>query len=194
MMRKVKGIFAVATAAIGLTALTAQAQQPEVAVVDIQEIIENFYKTPIEEKKINDEMEPETKPLEVKVAKLREMGEQFKTEQEKLRAEGLSDEDKKAIGQTLEKILKERQPLQAEVMRERAVASQKLVKLRRDMEQRMLGEIKDMISAVADKNGIDFVVDKSFLPKSKDKLVLYVSAGMTDMTDVVIQSLNATKP
>ena len=64
---------------------------------------------------------------------------------------------------------------------------------RGEMEKALVGEIKATVNSIVEAQGLDLVFDKSFLPKA-NKVILYTSDKVKDITADVIASLNKGAP
>lgn len=178
--------FLVSTALASL----ASAQGIKIAVVDMQDALNRYYKTDIEVEKINSMADEKRKNIDERQAAYQQMTDKL-TELDKTARDTLLSEDKRKDAMTqLQALVQERQAKAQEIADAQRKASAEVMQARQEMESTLVGEIKAAVNAIVEAQGHDLVFDKSFLPKA-NKAILYTSENVVDLTEEVVASLNA---
>ncbi len=182
-------------AALVLPAFTGHvsAQELKIAVVDMQDALNRFYKTDIEVKKINDMADEKRKNLDERSAAYQQMTSKA-AELDAVYRDTANAESKRkeALGQ-LQTLLQERDAKGKEIADAQRKASNEVMAARQEMEASLVDEIKSTVNKIVEAQGLDLIFDKSFLPKA-NKAILYTSANVKDLTDEVVSALNAGAP
>jgi len=164
-----------------------------VAVIDMQEVLNEYFKTKIQVEKLNALVDRRQKKIEelgeVLKPKVVELGELRK----KMGDEALSKESRKKVAEEFEALVKEASVIEKERLYRSQKASVEITTARSEMEKILLAEIKIEMKAVIESHGIDLVFDKSFLPKA-NKAIMNTSERVNDLSKKVIDSLNAKAP
>ena len=185
-------LCAIAIAA-GVSGLTASAQDLKIAVVDMQEALNKYYKTDIEVGKINTMAEEKRKSLDGYQAAYQQMTNKM-TELDKTARDTLLDESvRKDALEQLQALAQERAVKGQEIGDAQRKASAEVMQARTEMEESLVAEIKGVLDAVVTAQGLDLVFDKSFLPKA-NKAIVHTSENVLDLTEEVISKLNAAAP
>ena len=72
-------------------------------------------------------------------------------------------------------------------------AQQEIIEARQKMEQTLVATIREIVDGICVSKGLDLVYDKSFLPKA-NKVILFTSDKVPDLTDGIIAELNKDAP
>jgi len=172
---------------------SASAQNLRIAVVDMQDALNRFYKTEIEVTKINEMADEKRKNIDERQAAYQQMTNQLaeldKTARDTLHAESIRQE---AV-EKLQVLVQERQAKANEIADAQRKASAEVMQARTEMEATLVSEIKASVDAIVEAQGHDLVFDKSFLPKA-NKAILYISDNVVDLTEEVVAALNAGAP
>jgi len=181
------------TVAASVFGLNATAQELKIAVVDMQESLNKYYKTDIEVGKINAMADEKRKSLDEHQAAYQQMTTKM-TELDKTARDTLLDESvRKGALEQLQALAQERAVKGQEIADAQRKASAEVMQARTEMENTLVGEIKETVNSVVEAHGLDLVFDKSFLPKA-NKAIVYTSANVKDVTEEVISQLNADAP
>ncbi len=187
-------IFCVmALVVFGAAPVSAQDGGIKIAVVDMQKALNDFYKTEIEVKKINQQADEKRKNLDERQATYQQMTSQMTALDKKVRDTVLSDTIRKKAMEELQALAQERAAKAKEIGDAQRKASTELMQARSEMEATLVGEIKTTVNSIVEAQGLDLVFDKSFLPKA-NKVILYTSDKVKDLTAEVVASLNANAP
>ncbi|MEM9283160.1 MAG: OmpH family outer membrane protein [Verrucomicrobiota bacterium] len=185
--------FFVIAAAVSFFATTLNAQDLKIAVVDMQQALNDYYKTEIEVGKINAMADEKRKGLDERQAVYQQMTTQM-TELDKTVRDTLLDESvRKDAMEELQALAQERAAVGQEIADAQRKASSEVMQARTEMESTLVGEIKETVNAIVEAQGLDLVFDKSFLPKA-NKAILFTSENVPDLTEEVLGALNAGAP
>ncbi|MAS96408.1 MAG: hypothetical protein CMO55_24730 [Verrucomicrobiales bacterium] len=173
--------------------LNASAQDLQIAVVDMQTALNDYYKTDIEVKKINELADEKRKNLDEREAAYQQMTSQMAELDKVVRDTSLAEEPRKEAMEKLQALAQERSAKGKEIADAQRKASAEVMKARSEMEATLVGEIKETVNTIVESQGLDLVFDKSFLPKA-NKAILYTSQNVKDLTAEVVSTLNAGAP
>jgi len=189
-------VLVLGMAAFGLHGFSAFAQDSgglKIAVVDMQKILNEFYKTEIEVKKINAQADEKRKNLDERQAAYQQMTSQMTDLDKTARDTALGEKIRKDAMKKLQALIQERAAKAKEIGDAQRKASTELMTARSEMESTLVNEIKATVNSIVEAQGLDLVFDKSFLPKA-NKVILYTSEKVKDLTAEVVKSLNANAP
>lgn len=184
-----------ALSALFLTASvpSVSAQGIKIAVVDMQDALNRYYKTDIEVGKINAMADEKRKNIDERQAAYQQMTDKAMELDKTARDTLLSEDKRKAALTELQALVQERDAKAKEIQDAQRKASAEVMQARQEMEATLVGEIKDAVNAIVEAEGHDLVFDKSFLPKA-NKAILYISENVVDLTEGVVSALNAGAP
>ena len=171
----------------------ASGQGIKIAVVDMQDALDRYYKTEIEVGKINAMADEKRKNIDERQAAYQQMTEKAVELDKTARDTLLAEQKRKDAIEELQALMHEREAKAKEIQDAQRKASSEVMQARQEMEQTLIGEIKDSVNAIVEAEGHDLVFDKSFLPKA-NKAILYISENVVDLTEAVVSSLNAGAP
>lgn len=174
-------------------AVDASAQGIKIAVVDMQDALNRYYKTDVEVGKINAMADEKRKNIDERQAAYQQMTDKAMELDKTARDTLLSEDKRKAALQELQALIQEREAKAKEIQDAQRKASSEVMQARQAMEATLVGEIKDAVNAIVEAEGHDLVFDKSFLPKA-NKAILYTSENVVDLTEGVVSALNAGAP
>lgn len=181
----------IALAFLGAAPLSAQ--EIKIAVVDMQEALNQYYKTDIQVKQINDLADEKRKNLDERQAAYQQMTNQMVELDTVYKDTALSEAKRKEALTKLQSLFQEREAKAKEIADARRKAAAEIQTARQEMEATLVGEIKKTVDTIVQSQGLDLVFDKSFLPKA-NKAILYTSANVKDLTAEVVSTLNAGAP
>ena len=164
-----------------------------VAVIDMQEVLNKYYKTKIEINKLNALVDRREAMMKKMAEAMKEPLAKLKELQEKIADESLSDTARKEAKEQFQKLALEEAGREKLIAYRRQKAAVEIATARKEMETTLLVEIKREMKGVIKSNGIDLVLDKSFLPKA-NKAIIYTSARVIDLSGKLVESLNKKVP
>ena len=183
-------LFCVSAILLSAFGLEASAQGLKIAVVDMQDALNRYYKTEIEVEKINGMAEEKRKNIDERQASYQMMTNQMTELDKTVRDTLLAEDKRKEAMEKLQALAQERANKGKEIADAQRKASSEVMTARSEMEATLVGEIKDAVNAIVEAQGHDLVFDKSFLPKA-NKAILYTSDNVVDLTEEVVGALNA---
>lgn len=167
----------------------ASSQGIKIAVVDMQEALNLYYKTEKEVEKINAMADEKRKNIDERQAAYQQMTTKMAELDKTVRDTTLAEATRKKAMEELQALAQERAAKGKEIADAQRKASSEVMQARSDMEATLVGEIKEAVNAIVETQGHDLVFDKSFLPKA-NKAILYTSSNVVDLTDEVVAALN----
>lgn len=178
---------------LGLLALTGAHAQTKIAVIDLQSVFNNYYKTKDAEAVLKDRAAGFEKEKNEMMSDYQKMVEEAQKLRDASTDKTLSVTAQQDKAKALDAKVQDLRNKEAQ-MREFASVRQKEFQ---DQQQRMRGgivdEINKFISDVGAKEKYTLILDKSGVSMNGTSIVLY-SQDVKDITDDVTKALNATKP
>lgn len=172
---------------------SASGQELKIAVIDMQEALNQFYKTEIQVQQINDLADEKRKNLDERQAAYQQMNNKMAELDAVYKDTALAESKRKEALEQLQALFQERQAKGKEISDAQRKASAEVMTARQEMEATLVDEIKKTVDTIVQAQGLDLVFDKSFLPKA-NKAILYTSENVKDLTAEVISTLNAGAP
>ncbi len=185
--------FCLALLALLSAAPAVRAQELKIAVVDMQEALNQYYKTEIQVKQINDLADEKRKNLDERQAAYQQMTNQMAELDTIYKDTALSEAKRKDALEKLQALFQERNVKGKEIADAQRKYSAEVMTARQEMEATLVEEIKQAVDNIVKEQGLDLVFDKSFLPKA-NKAILYTSPNVKDLTADVVAVLNANAP
>lgn len=189
MKFKLPTFLCLAAFALCSTGTNASAQGIKIAVVDMQEALNLYYKTEKEVEKINAMADEKRKNIDERQAAYQQMTTKMAELDKTVRDTTLAEATRKKAMEELQALAQERAAKGKEIADAQRKAQSEVMQARSDMEATLVGEIKEAVNAIVETQGHDLVFDKSFLPKA-NKAILYTSSNVVDLTDEVVAALN----
>jgi Skp family chaperone for outer membrane proteins len=183
-------VSAIALSAFGMNA---SAQGLKIAVVDMQDALNRYYKTDIEVGKINAMADEKRKNIDERQAAYQQMTAKMADLDKTVRDTTLAEGTRKEAMEQLQALAQERAVKGKEIQDAQRKASAEVMEARSGMEKTLVDEIKSAVTVIVETQGHDLVFDKSFLPKA-NKAILYTSKNVMDLTEEVVATLNAGAP
>ncbi len=186
-------LIALSTLLLTLTGTDVSGQELKIAVVDMQEALNQYYKTEIQVKQINELADEKRKNLDERQAAYQQMTTQMSELDVVYRDTSLAEAKRKEAMEKLQALFEERNAKGKEISDAQRKASAEVMTARQEMEATLVAEIKATVDAIVEAQGLDLVFDKSFLPKA-NKAILYTSSNVKDLTEEIVKTLNAGAP
>ncbi len=184
---------AIAFLAILLAGGPTFAAEQKIATVEMNRIFENYYKTKLANVTLRDEASGLLKSRKDLVEDYQKAGDDYKKALEEANNQALSaDEREKRKKETEGKLLKVNDLRQQLEQFEKSATSQ-LEERQRIATEKIVAEIRAVISNQAKARGITLVLDSGVVGPSKTGVVLY-NSGDHDLTDSVLKEINANAP
>ncbi|MCB1236376.1 MAG: OmpH family outer membrane protein [Verrucomicrobiae bacterium] len=173
--------------------MPADAQNIKIGVVDMQECLNQFYKTPIELKKVTDLATEKTKELDGRRADYESMTKKAAELDARARDTSLGAEPRQQALGELQQVLQERAAKGQEIAAAEQKIRAEILEARQKMETSLVELVREQVDAATTQQGLDLVFDKSFLPKA-NKVIVFTSKNVPDVTGSVVAALNKDAP
>ena len=167
--------------------------QTKIAVVDVKVAVDKYHKKGTLSEELNASALEKTSALNKLKASYQSMTAKMVGYDEAMNDLSLSNEVR---GEAREKLVTksaERDILAREIDSKSRKVQTELNSQRDAMESILAKDIKAMVMEVAAAKGFDLAFDKSYLPNSEYKSILYTSDNIVDLTEDVIARLNANR-
>ena len=184
-----RSALTVIAAVFTLAASSVYAQDTKIALVDMQQALNDYNRTKVEVDKINAFGEEKPKALDEKKAALKQITDKMVELQKTAADSALDEAPRKAAAEQFQALAKERYAKLKEIADDERKASQELLKARQEMEAALVADIRGVMEQLAKSQSVDLIFDKSFLPKA-NKAIIYSSANVIDLTGEIVGVLN----
>jgi len=161
-----------------------------IAVVDMQETLNRYYRTEVEIEKINEIADEKSRSLDERQAAFQEDGNRGLELQRTMSDTSLAEAVRREAAEKLQVFARERQVRAAEIAAAQRKSAAELSQARSEIEATLVSEIRSALNEIAASRGYDLVFDKSFLPKAS-KSIIRVSEEVPDLTEDLVAALNA---
>ncbi len=190
-----KPIFRKTVAAIGIFSLfiCAAHAQPKIALIDLKKVFDSYYKTKQADANIKDEATDLEKQRQEMLADFKKGEADWKKLIDKSNDQAITAEERASSKQSAEKQLVELKGLEQTVARFEQSSRAKLEEKMRRKRDAILQEIRDIISSKAKAAGYTMVLDSAAMSRNDTPVLMY-SSGENDITDSVLNQLNASAP
>ncbi len=188
-MKANRSILTLIAVALSFTGAFAAGQEIKIAVVDMQQALNDYNRTKQEVDKINAFSEEKTKELDEKKASLKQITDKMVELQKTATDTSLAEDMRKSAAEEFQGLSRERNAKIKEIADDERKAAQELLKARQEMEAALVTDIQGVMKQLAESKGIDLVFDKSFLPKA-NKAIIFTSDNVVDLTAEIVGILN----
>ena len=172
---------------------SAAAAEPRIATVDLKKVFEDYFKTKLANASLQDEAQGLLKDRKGLVEDYQKAVDEYKKAQEEANNQALSaDEREKRKKEAEGKLIRVNDLKQSMEQFERTATSN-LEEKQRIAKDKILTEIRNVITAQAKAGGFTLVLDSAAEGLSKTGVVLY-NSGENDLTTAVLKELNANAP
>ncbi len=180
-------------ATVGLVAAVVSAGEIKIAVVDGSRVLKSYYKTELADTHIQQQLEDFSAERDKLLADHRKLKQEFESLRAEAQNKALTDAARDRKSEQAEDKLTE--VIEYEnTIREKAASRKKQIEGEgRKIHSELAKAVKSAVQACASKGGYGLVLESGGLLANGLEPVLYASPAM-DITDQVIQLLNAGKP
>ena len=172
-----------------LVGLNLSVSAQKIAVVDLEKVFKDYYKTPQIEELLKKQQQVFQDYLMKKNESAMELDKKFRVAFDRSQNITLSQEERKKATEEAEKITQDLQVIRTEMQTYAQAKQEDLLKLANLKRNELLQEITETIKQLAINQGYDFVLDLSAKSASAIPVVLY-SKNNVDLTLEVITILN----
>ncbi|QQL46015.1 OmpH family outer membrane protein [Sulfuriroseicoccus oceanibius] len=184
----------IVTLVLGAMALgTAAAQDLKLGVVDMRQVIENYYKTKQARIDLNERQTEIQRDLDLRRAKLRDLAKQLEELKKDFQSAEMKPEFRRIKQEEYEQKFQDARALEKDI---EVVTNQKRRQLQAELERMFRGirdEVQNIVQERAKADAYDLVFDKSGVGLGGTPLMLY-SKDATDFTEAVLSELNKDAP
>lgn len=168
--------------------------QGRIATVDLRKLFDGYWKT----KQADAALKERAADLDKEFKGLRDDFQKGKEDYQKLLAgandQAVSSEEREKRKKSAETKLKDLKEMEETIVQFERQARTTLDEQRRRMRENILGEVRNVINARAKSAGYTLVLDTAAETGNNTPVVLFANTGENDMTDAVLQQLNAGAP
>lgn len=186
-MTQFKHIYLITTM-FAATLGSAMADKPQIAVVDIQRLFNEYFRTEEAQLQFNKDYAGIQKRVNQKIETVNEMILELKEIDKKLKNENV-DERKQKLAKEFQLIEQERQMLINEMRREEKNEKEDVDRRKAASMQGIMSEIRSKVISFSKKGNYDFVFDQSGKNTNQVSFFLYLKDA-TDITEVLLKELN----
>jgi Skp family chaperone for outer membrane proteins len=161
---------------------------PKIAIVDMNLVLKDYYKTQEVEDRLKSVAEGYQKDLNDRRESYSKLMDQIRTLQEEARDTSLSDAKRKEKQDALQDKVKEARVREQENSNFVRTASGLMQDQRRNATEGIMGEIEKVVTSVAKSKGMNLVFAKAEFPSA----VLY--SDVTDLSADILRELNKNRP
>jgi Skp family chaperone for outer membrane proteins len=172
-----------------LVGLSFSVSAQKIAVVDLEKVFKDYYKTPQIEELLKKQQQVFQDYLMKKNESAMELDKKFRVAFDRSQNITLSQEERKKATEEAEKITQDLQVIRTEMQTYAQAKQEDLLKLANLKRNELLQEITETIKQLAINQGYDFVLDLSAKSANAIPVVLY-SKNNVDLTLEVITILN----
>lgn len=166
----------------------------KIGVVDLNKAFTEYYKTKVEEAKLNQkaqQYQQDFQQLQTKYQLATEVAQQL---QGQVNDPSLSAEAKADKNNALQQKIQDIRDMEHQLEEMKTQDIQALQQEQMQETKDIIAEINKLVSDYSAQSGFDIMVDKSSLSAHGTPVWLYLSPKLTDITQDIITKLNSTKP
>jgi outer membrane protein len=181
-----------AAAIVAFLALPALAET-RIATVDLKKVFETYYKTRLANDKLNERLADLEKEQKTLVDQYQKAKDDYKRALDDANDQALSIDEREKRKKAAETKLLDVQSLQQTIDDFNKTARTSVMEQHRNVRDRIMGEIKTVVSAKAKAGTFSLVFDTAAETTSGVPNILY-SNGENDITSIVVEELNRGAP
>ena len=179
---------------LGCMAFSALAAEPKIGTIDLKKVFDDYYKTKLADASIKEEATGLEKDRKALIEEFQKAGDDYKKVLEEANNQAVSaDEREKRKKEAEGKLIKVNDLRQTIDQFDRTARGNLDEKLRQTRDK-ILNEIRNVISAKAKNAGFTMVLDSSTADQAGRPPVVLFTNGENDITAAVISQLNANAP
>ena len=191
-MRKLKQIYLILLLSVVAVA-TSDAEKPNIGMVDMQKLFAQYYRTEAAQKQFNQDYAGIQKKVNQQLEQINMMISELKSLNEKLKSESLDENLKQKYSQEFQLIDQQRKMFIEEMKRAEYEGKKEVARRKAASMQGIMSEIRAKVVSFAEKQGYDFVFDKSGKNTNQISFFIYLKDA-TDITAVILKELNKLAP
>lgn len=173
-------------------AMSASAQG-KIAVVDLRKVFDEYYKTKAADAQLKDEAAGLAKESKTYMEQYQKASEDYKKLLDEANSQAVSQDEREKRKKSAEGKLVEIKELETTIRQFENTARTTLEEKKRQMREKILTAIRDIINAKAKAAGYAMVIDTAAETVNQTPVIMY-NNGDNDITAAVLQELNAAAP
>jgi outer membrane protein len=178
---------------VALFAVSVQAQQPKIAIVDMKKAFDGYYKTKQAEAQIKERATDSDKVYKGMIEDYKKANEEYRKLIDSSNDQAVSNEEREKRKKSAEAKLLELQEIEKSVKQFEQQARTSIGEMEKRMRDKIVGEIREVVNARAKAGGFTLVFDLAAVTAYQTPIILY-SAGENDLTESIIKEINANAP
>lgn len=191
-MRTFKQVF-LSFAVCSILVASAHADKPKIAVVNIQKIFKQYYRTADAQKQFNNDYAAIQKTVNQELEQVNEMILQLKYLNEQLKEENLDENTRIKYAQEFKLIDQQRQIRVTEMKQSEFESKKKVARRKAASMQGIMREIRGKVIVFSEKQKYDYVFDESGKSTNQSSFIIYLKDAK-DITSELIRELNDSAP
>lgn len=191
-MRTFKQVF-LSFAVCSILVASAHADKPKIAVVNIQKIFKQYYRTADAQKQFNNDYAAIQKTVNQELEQVNEMILQLKYLNEQLKEENLDENTRLKYAQEFKLIDQQRQIRVTEMKQSEFESKKKVARRKAASMQGIMREIRGKVIVFSEKQKYDYVFDESGKSTNQSSFIIYLKDA-EDITSELIRELNDSAP
>jgi outer membrane protein len=193
-MKTLRLKFLVPLACLVLLALASPAAEPKIATIDLAKVFSDYYKTKLADAAIKEEITGLEKDRKAYIEDLQKAGDDYKKAIDEANNQAVSAEEREKRKKEAEGKLIKINDLKQTLEQFDRTAKGNMDEKMRQTRDKIVNEIKNVVSAKAKSAGYTMVLDSSSAePGGRPPVIIYTN-GENDITTNVLTQLNANAP
>ena len=175
---------------LGLFTAPLASAQGKIATIDLQKVFDNYYKTKLISKNLENQGKEYKAQREKLVQQYQTLNEDYRKLREGAADPGISSSEKEKRGKDADAKLVEIRTLEADINDYDKTTASQIRETQDRMKNNIIREIRDKISQIAKAGNISMVLDTAAEARTETPIILYTD-GANDLTDQVLTAMNA---
>ena len=177
---------------IASIALSASAQG-KIAIVDLRKVFDDYYKTKAADTALKDQAADLAKESKAYMEQYQKSSDEYKKLLDEANNQAVSSDEREKRKKAAEGKLVEIKELETTIRQFENTARTTLEEKKRQMRDKILAAIRDIINAKAKAAGYSMVIDTAAESVNQTPVIIY-NNGENDLTSAILQELNASAP
>lgn len=169
-------------------------QSPRIATVDLRKVFDNYWKRKQADAAVKERAASMEKEHTSMLADYRKSREEYQNVLASAQDQAVSSEEREKRKRAGEELLKQMKVKEDSIQQYEKTARVTLDEQLKRMRDNILGEIRTVITAKAQAAGYTLVIDTAAETGNNTPIVLFSNMKEHDLTDSVLQQLNAAAP
>jgi outer membrane protein len=167
--------------------------QGKIAIVDLRKVFDEYYKTKAADAQLKDQAADLAKESKAYMEQYQKSSDEYKKLLDEANNQAVSSDEREKRKKAAEGKLVEIKELETTIRQFENTARTTLEEKKRQMRDKILAAIRDIINAKAKAAGYSMVIDTAAESVNQTPVVIY-NNGENDLTAAVLQELNASAP